>query len=110
MFGVASSAFSPWRCNGLTCLGRHSGDWEIGIDEMFDMIQSLAVSLVSSFSLIGLAEIGDKSQLVCMALAHICQREPRFRPKSSAFIRGCMFMVFFSGFSVRRNGRSTYRL
>ena len=69
MFGVASSAFPPWRCKGLTCLGRNSGDREIGIDEMFDMIQSLAVSLVSSFSLIGLAEIGDKSQLVCMALA-----------------------------------------
>lgn len=36
---------------------------------MFDTLTSFPVALASSFSLIGLAEIGDKSQLVCMALA-----------------------------------------
>lgn len=36
---------------------------------MLDTLTSFPVALASSFSLIGLAEIGDKSQLVCMALA-----------------------------------------
>jgi len=36
---------------------------------MLDTFTSVPVALASSFSLIGLAEIGDKSQLVCMALA-----------------------------------------
>jgi putative Ca2+/H+ antiporter (TMEM165/GDT1 family) len=41
---------------------------------MNDTIATFPVSLVSSFTLIGLAEIGDKSQLVCMTLA------ARYRP------------------------------
>lgn len=36
---------------------------------MIDSLNTFPVALVSSFSLIGLAEIGDKSQLVCMTLA-----------------------------------------
>jgi len=36
---------------------------------MLDTFSSFPVALASSFSLIGLAEIGDKSQLVCIALA-----------------------------------------
>ena len=36
---------------------------------MLESISSFPVALASSFSLIGLAEIGDKSQLVCVALA-----------------------------------------
>jgi putative Ca2+/H+ antiporter (TMEM165/GDT1 family) len=36
---------------------------------LIDPLSSFPVVLASSFSLIGLAEIGDKSQLVCMALA-----------------------------------------
>jgi Ca2+/H+ antiporter, TMEM165/GDT1 family len=36
---------------------------------MIDSLTSFPVALASSFSLIGLAEIGDKSQLVCMTLA-----------------------------------------
>jgi Predicted membrane protein len=36
---------------------------------MLDSLSSFFTSLVAAFSLIGLAEIGDKSQLVCMALA-----------------------------------------
>jgi len=41
---------------------------------MNDTIATFPVSLFSSFTLIGLAEIGDKSQLVCMTLA------ARYRP------------------------------
>jgi putative Ca2+/H+ antiporter (TMEM165/GDT1 family) len=41
---------------------------------MNDTIETFTVSLFSSFTLIGLAEIGDKSQLVCMTLA------ARYRP------------------------------
>ena len=41
---------------------------------MHDSIASFPVALVSSFVLIALAEIGDKSQLVCMTLA------ARYRP------------------------------
>lgn len=36
---------------------------------MLETFSSFPVALASSFSLIGLAEIGDKSQLVCIALA-----------------------------------------
>ena len=36
---------------------------------MLETFSSFPVALVSVFSLIGLAEIGDKSQLVCIALA-----------------------------------------
>jgi putative Ca2+/H+ antiporter (TMEM165/GDT1 family) len=36
---------------------------------MLDALSPFPVALASSFSLIGLAEIGDKSQLVCMTLA-----------------------------------------
>ncbi len=36
---------------------------------MLEALETFPVSLVSSFSLIGLAEMGDKSQLVCMTLA-----------------------------------------
>lgn len=36
---------------------------------MLESLTSFPVALASSFSLIGLAEIGDKSQLVCMTLA-----------------------------------------
>ena len=41
---------------------------------MFDALAAFPVALFSSFSLIALAEIGDKSQLVCMTLA------ARYRP------------------------------
>jgi putative Ca2+/H+ antiporter (TMEM165/GDT1 family) len=41
---------------------------------MNDTITTFPVALLSSFTLIGLAEIGDKSQLVCMTLA------ARYRP------------------------------
>ena len=41
---------------------------------MYDAIATFPVALFSSFSLIALAEIGDKSQLVCMTLA------ARYRP------------------------------
>lgn len=41
---------------------------------MVDAFTTFPVALFSSFSLIGLAEIGDKSQLVCMTLA------ARYRP------------------------------
>jgi len=34
-----------------------------------DTLTSFPIALISSFTLIGLAEIGDKSQLVCMTLA-----------------------------------------
>ncbi|MDX2464607.1 MAG: TMEM165/GDT1 family protein [Porticoccus sp.] len=36
---------------------------------MLETFSSFPVTLASSFPLIGLAEIGDKSQLVCIALA-----------------------------------------
>jgi len=36
---------------------------------MLETISSFPVALASIFSLIGLAEMGDKSQLVCIALA-----------------------------------------
>ncbi len=36
---------------------------------MLETFSSFPLALASSFSLIGLAEIGDKSQLVCIALA-----------------------------------------
>lgn len=36
---------------------------------MLETFSSFPVVFASSFSLIGLAEIGDKSQLVCIALA-----------------------------------------
>jgi len=36
---------------------------------MFDSLEAFPFALGSSFSLIALAEVGDKSQLVCMALA-----------------------------------------
>ena len=36
---------------------------------MIDSLTTFPVALASSFSLIGLAEFGDKSQLVCMTLA-----------------------------------------
>jgi len=41
---------------------------------MYDALAAFPVALFSSFSLIALAEIGDKSQLVCMTLA------ARYRP------------------------------
>jgi putative Ca2+/H+ antiporter (TMEM165/GDT1 family) len=41
---------------------------------VYDALATFPVALFSSFSLIGLAEIGDKSQLVCMTLA------ARYRP------------------------------
>ena len=41
---------------------------------MYDALAAFPVALFSSFTLIGLAEIGDKSQLVCMTLA------ARYRP------------------------------
>ena len=36
---------------------------------MYDALETFPAALVSSFSLVGLAEMGDKSQLVCMTLA-----------------------------------------
>lgn len=52
---------------------------------MFDSLSAFPVALVSSFSLIGLAEIGDKSQLVCMALAARYRAAPVFLGAIIAF-------------------------
>ena len=52
---------------------------------MFDSLSAFPVALASSFSLIALAEIGDKSQLVCMALAARYRAVPVFLGAIIAF-------------------------
>jgi len=52
---------------------------------MLDTFSSFPVALVSVFSLIGLAEIGDKSQLVCIALAVRYRAAPVFMGAVAAF-------------------------
>lgn len=52
---------------------------------MFDSLSAFPVALVSSFSLIGLAEMGDKSQFVCMALAARYRAMPVFLGSITAF-------------------------
>jgi len=52
---------------------------------VLDTLTSYPVALASSFSLIGLAEMGDKSQLVCMALAARYRAWPVFWGAVGAF-------------------------
>jgi putative Ca2+/H+ antiporter (TMEM165/GDT1 family) len=52
---------------------------------MLETLTSYPVALASSFSLIGLAEMGDKSQLVCMTLAARYRAWPVFWGAVGAF-------------------------
>ena len=52
---------------------------------MLETLTSWPVALASSFSLIGLAEMGDKSQLVCMTLAARYRAWPVFWGAVGAF-------------------------
>lgn len=66
----------------------------MGIPEM------LSASL-ASFTLIGLAEIGDKSQIVCMVLASRHSHWPVLLGASAAFaILNVLAVVFGAGFAV----------
>jgi len=55
------------------------------MQSMFESLSTFPLTLITSFSLIGLAEIGDKSQLVCMTLAARYRAWPVFLAAALAF-------------------------
>ncbi len=55
------------------------------MQSMFESLSTFPLTLITSFSLIGLAEIGDKSQLVCMTLAARYRAWPVFFAAALAF-------------------------